>query len=52
MPNAEMRREVVQLVRIAESVELPAWLIANNKAEGSSPLTLRAIAELVAHPAR
>jgi hypothetical protein len=52
MPNAEMRREVVQLVRLAESVELPAWLIANNKAEGSSPLTLRAIAELVAHPAR
>lgn len=52
MPNAEMRREVVHLVRLAESVGLPAWLIANNKAEGSSPLTLRAIAELVAHPAR
>ncbi|MCA9612444.1 MAG: DUF72 domain-containing protein [Sandaracinus sp.] len=51
-PNAEMRREAVHLIRLAESVDVPAWILANNKAEGSSPLTLRALAELVAHPAR
>ncbi|MBX3250384.1 MAG: DUF72 domain-containing protein [Myxococcales bacterium] len=52
MPNAEMRRDVVRASRLALGADADAWIIANNKAEGSSPLTLRAIAELVAAPAR
>lgn len=51
-PHAEMRRDVVRLARLAEAVGVPAWVLANNKAEGCSPLTVRAIAELLARPAR
>jgi uncharacterized protein YecE (DUF72 family) len=39
-----VRNEVVELVRGARRGGQPTFVIANNKAEGSAPLTLRALA--------
>jgi uncharacterized protein YecE (DUF72 family) len=43
----EMREDVVGLVERCGELGHTLYVIANNKAEGSAPLTLRAIAELV-----
>ena len=47
-PQLEMRREVVDLVRAALEREKECYIIVNNKAEGSSPLTVLGLAELLA----
>ena len=47
-PHPEMRRQVVALARRALREEKKVYILANNKAEGSSPLTLQALAELIA----
>ena len=47
-PQPRMRAEVVELVGRAARRGRPAFVIANNKAEGSAPLTLFAIAQLLA----
>lgn len=44
-PQPEMRAECVALAREAIEAGREAWVIANNKAEGCSPLTVRALAE-------
>jgi len=44
-PQHEMRLEVLALLRAALEQALPAYVYVNNKAEGSSPLTIRALAE-------
>jgi len=41
------RGALAELARRALSEDQPAWIIANNKAEGSAPLTLRRLAEAV-----
>jgi len=46
-PQPEMRQDVVSLVRAALQRDLECYVIVNNKAEGSSPLTVRALAELL-----
>ncbi|MGB5416743.1 MAG: DUF72 domain-containing protein, partial [Polyangiales bacterium] len=46
-PQLEMRQDVVRLVRAALEREIECYVIVNNKAEGSSPLTVRALAELL-----
>ena len=43
-----MRREVVEILAHAIGAERDLYVIVNNKAEGSAPLTIRAIAERVA----
>jgi uncharacterized protein YecE (DUF72 family) len=47
-PDAEMRAQTVALARAALGAGRPAWVLANNKAEGSAPLTLFALAEALA----
>ncbi|MGB9337794.1 MAG: DUF72 domain-containing protein [Polyangiales bacterium] len=47
-PQPEMRQDVVRLVRAALERDIECYVIVNNKAEGSSPLTVRALAELLA----
>lgn len=47
-PDPEMRRQVVQLVREEADLGRPVFVLVNNKAEGCSPLTIRALAELLA----
>jgi uncharacterized protein YecE (DUF72 family) len=46
--NAEMRRQVVEIVRGAVGLGREVSVLVNNKAEGCSPRTIRALAELVA----
>ena len=47
-PNPEMRGQVVSLARKAIESGIPVSVLVNNKAEGCSPLTIRALAELLA----
>ncbi len=48
-PQQEMREDVVDLLRAAEAAGCSeAFVLVNNKAEGSAPLTVRALAEKVA----
>jgi uncharacterized protein YecE (DUF72 family) len=47
-PQPEMRSDVVRLVREAGERELDTYILVNNKAEGSSPLTVGALAGLIA----
>jgi uncharacterized protein YecE (DUF72 family) len=44
-PDPEMRAEVGQLIDRAMRARQPAFVLVNNKAEGSSPLTIRALVE-------
>ncbi len=43
-----MRAEVVSLACTAVETGIPVSVLVNNKAEGCSPLTIRALAELLA----
>lgn len=47
-PDPEMRRQVVALARAAAALGRDVFVLVNNKAEGCSPLTIRALAELLA----
>jgi uncharacterized protein YecE (DUF72 family) len=47
-PDPEMRRQVVALARAGASLGRDVFVLVNNKAEGCSPLTIRALAELLA----
>ena len=47
-PHEEMRRQVVGLIRRAAREKKETYVIINNKAEGSAPLTIRALAEMLA----
>jgi hypothetical protein len=46
-PQEKMRDDVTRLSEACELLGKVLFVIANNKAEGSSPLTLRAIAERI-----
>ncbi|HEV8610622.1 MAG TPA: DUF72 domain-containing protein [Thermoanaerobaculia bacterium] len=45
--NPEMREQVVSLARAATDAGIPVSVLVNNKAEGCSPLTIRALAEML-----
>jgi uncharacterized protein YecE (DUF72 family) len=47
-PDEEMRAQVVDLVAEAVRLRIPAYVVVNNKAEGSAPLTVRELAWRVA----
>lgn len=47
-PDEAMRTDVVRLAQTAQTLGLEAYVIVNNKAEGSSPLTVAALARLIA----
>jgi uncharacterized protein YecE (DUF72 family) len=47
-PDTEMRRQVVTLARRGASLGRDVFVLVNNKAEGCSPLTIRALAEMLA----
>jgi uncharacterized protein YecE (DUF72 family) len=46
-PNPRMRQDVARLIRQAAALRIPAYVLVNNRAEGSAPLTIAAIAELL-----
>ncbi len=39
-PNPELRIDLVRLARTAERLRIPAYLLVNNRAEGSAPYTI------------
>lgn len=43
-----LRRDLVRLARLAESLRLPAYVIVGNRTEGCSPLTIEAVMRLLA----
>jgi len=47
-PQPEMRQDAVRLIRAALERDMEAYVLVNNKAEGSSPWTVRALAEQLA----
>lgn len=47
-PQPAMRSDVTRLVQEALARDMEVYVLVNNKAEGSSPLTVRALAELLA----
>ncbi len=47
-PNPGLREDLVRLARTAAGLRLPAYLLVNNRAEGSAPLTIAAIARMLA----
>lgn len=50
-PSPEMRAQVVGLVRAAVRLGRETFVLVNNKAEGCSPATIRALAELLTREA-
>jgi uncharacterized protein YecE (DUF72 family) len=46
-PNPRLRRDLVRLVQTATETRIPAYLLVNNRAEGSAPLTIAAVAEML-----
>ncbi|HEY4649308.1 MAG TPA: DUF72 domain-containing protein [Gemmatimonadales bacterium] len=46
-PNPRLRRDLVRLVQTAMETRIPAYLLVNNRAEGSAPLTIAAVAEML-----
>jgi uncharacterized protein YecE (DUF72 family) len=45
--NPRLRRDIVRLIRQATALRIPAYVLVNNRAEGSAPLTIQAIATLL-----
>ncbi len=45
--NPELRADVVRLIRQAMALRIPAYILVNNRAEGSAPHTILAIAKLL-----
>jgi uncharacterized protein YecE (DUF72 family) len=46
-PNPKLRRDLVRLVETAVQTRIPAYLLVNNRTEGSAPLTIAAVAEML-----
>jgi uncharacterized protein YecE (DUF72 family) len=46
-PNPKLRRDLARLVQQAVKMKIPAYLLVNNRAEGSAPLTIAAVAEML-----
>lgn len=44
-PDETMRKDVIEIIRRAATGSRQTYLLVNNKAEGSSPLTIEALAE-------
>jgi MinD superfamily P-loop ATPase len=39
-PNPEMRSDVARLIEQAKTMRVPAYILVNNRAEGSAPHTI------------
>lgn len=46
-PNPKLRQDVARLIRQAAALRIPAYILVNNRAEGSAPHTIMAIAKLL-----
>jgi hypothetical protein len=46
-PNPELRGDLVRVVEMAEKLRIPAYILVNNRAEGSAPRTIAAVVQLL-----
>ena len=46
-PNPQLRADLVELIRRALALRIPAYVLVNNRAEGNAPLTIAAVAGLL-----
>jgi uncharacterized protein YecE (DUF72 family) len=46
-PNPKLRQDLVRLIESAVRMRIPAYLLVNNRAEGSAPLTVAAVASML-----
>ena len=46
-PNPKLRRDLVRLIETAVNTRIPAYLLVNNRAEGSAPLTVAEVARML-----
>ena len=46
-PNPKLRRDLVRLVETAVKTRIPAYLLVNNRVEGSAPLTIAAVVQML-----
>jgi uncharacterized protein YecE (DUF72 family) len=46
--NPSLRSDLARLARTAAELRIPAYLLVNNRAEGSAPLTIAAVARMLA----
>jgi uncharacterized protein YecE (DUF72 family) len=46
-PNPKLRRDLARLVDTAVKTRVPAYLLVNNRTEGSAPLTIAAVAAML-----
>lgn len=46
-PNPELRHDLVRLIETAVHTRIPAYLLVNNRAEGSTPYTIAEVARLL-----
>lgn len=46
--NPRLRGDLVRLARTARDLRIPAYLLVNNRAEGSAPLTIAAVTRMLA----
>ncbi|MEO7986655.1 MAG: DUF72 domain-containing protein, partial [Gemmatimonadales bacterium] len=51
-PNPELRGDLVRLIETAVHARIPAYLLVNNRAEGSAPHTIAEVARLLPEPVR
>jgi uncharacterized protein YecE (DUF72 family) len=49
-PNPALRHDLARLVETAVRTRIPAYLLVNNRAEGSAPLTIAEVAKLLPEP--
>jgi hypothetical protein len=49
-PVPSLRSDLVKLVRTAAGLRLPAYVLVNNRAEGSAPLTIAAVTRMLGKP--
>jgi len=45
--NPELRADLVRLIETAVKASIPAYILVNNRAEGSAPLTIAAVARML-----
>jgi len=50
--NQGLREDLARLARTASDLRIPAFLLVNNRAEGSAPLTIRAVARMLSESGR
>jgi hypothetical protein len=49
-PNPELRHDLLRLIEAAVQLRIPAYLLVNNRAEGSAPRTIAEVARLLPGP--